>query len=375
MLQPTIRSLFVRSLLAALGTTLLLAVAPRALEAQGRTGAVYVLTNQSTGNSVMVFSRAEDGTLSLSGKFSTEGQGTGTGADPLGSQGALVLGTGHRLLLAVNAGSNEISEFAVQGLNLHLLEKVPSGGTMPVSIAVHGWLVYVLNAGGTPNISGFVIDPFSARLVPLSGSTVDLPGSSAAAPAQAGFNGDGSVLMVTEKGTNKIDTFTVDEDGRLSNSMTTPSSGATPFGFAFAHRGIVVVSEAGPNALSSYQVHRGGQVEILSGSILNGQTATCWAVVTDDGRYAYTASAGTATISNYGLSREGFLNLLNPTAGSLGTGSASTDMALSDDSRFLYVRDGGKNAVAGFKLESDGSLTPIGSVTGIPANAQGIAAQ
>jgi 6-phosphogluconolactonase len=374
MINRLIRCIRIRTVLVMATVTLSLGLVPRGLQAQRRSGAVYVLTNQSTGNSVMVFSRTDDGTLSLSGTFSTGGQGMGTGADPLGSQGALVLGPGRRLLFAVNAGSNEISEFAAQGINLRLLDKKPSGGVMPLSIAVHGWLVYVLNAGGTPDVSGFIIDPFSNRLLPLPGSTRSLPGGNSAAPAQVGFSRDGSILMVTEKGTSKIDTYRVGDDGLLLSPTSTASIGATPFGFGFAHRGIAVVSEAGPNALSSYEIDRSGDVEILSGSIPNGQKATCWAVVTEDGRYAYSASAGTATISSYSLSREGFLSLLNPTAGAMATGSAPTDMALSDDSRFLYVRDGGKNTVAGFRVESGGSLTPVGSVSGIPAGAQGIAA-
>jgi 6-phosphogluconolactonase (cycloisomerase 2 family) len=377
MVKHPLRCLCPRSVLAAAVAALLLAIVPQVAQAQGRSrsGAVYVLTNQSTGNSVMVYRRAADGSLSLSGTFSTRGEGMGTGADPLGSQGALVLGPGHRLLFAVNAGSNEVSEFAAEGLNLHLLDKESSGGVMPVSVAVHGWLVYVLNAGGTPNVQGFVIDPFSNRLRPLPGSMRALPGGSSAAPAEVGFSPDGNVLMVTEKGTSMIDTYIVGDDGLLYSPTTTKSSGATPFGFAFAHRGIVAVSEAGPNALSSYEINRDGQVELLSGSVHNGQSATCWAVVTDDGRYAYTANAGSATISSYYLSWEGFLSLLNPTAGKMASGTAPTDMALSDGSRFLYVRDGGMNTVAGFRVESDGSLTPVGSVTGIPAGAQGIAAQ
>ncbi|MGH9403560.1 MAG: lactonase family protein [Terriglobia bacterium] len=370
-----VRGLLIRSALCLAAFVLALGVAPHGAAAQGRSGAVYVLTNQSAENSVMVYRRAPDGTLSFSGSFSTGGKGMGTGADPLGSQGALTLGPGKRLLFAVNAGSNEISEFAVQGLNLRLLDKISSYGVEPVSIAVHGDLVYVLNAGGTPNIAGFIIDPFTNRLIYLPRSVNQLPGGGAAAPAQVGFSQDGSVLMVAEKGTSKIDTFTVNDRGYASHPMTTASSGATPFGFEFTHRDIVVVAEAGPNALSSYEVDNNGNVELVSGSIPNSQQATCWAVVTGDGRYAYTASAGTAAISSYEVSRGGVLSLLNPTAGTTVAGSAPTDLALSGDSRFLYVREGGNGTVSGFRVEWDGSLTPVNAVNGVPAGSQGIAAR
>ena len=146
------------------GLFLFFVAAPHPSFAQGPSGAVYVLTNQSPHNSVMVFLRAPDGTLTFSDSFRTGGAGGGTGADPLGSQGALVLDPSQRLLFAVNSGSNEVSEFAVVGSKLLLIDKVPSGGQMPVSIAVFGAIVYVLNAGGTPNITGFSIDPGSESL-------------------------------------------------------------------------------------------------------------------------------------------------------------------------------------------------------------------
>jgi len=343
--------------------------------ASGSSGAVYVLTNQSQNNSVMVFLRAPDGTLSFSGSFLTGGTGIGSGADPLGSQGALMLDADGRLLFAVNSGSNEVSVFAVAGPRLHLIDKVPSGGQMPVSIAIFGRLVYVLNAGGTPNIKGFLISPFGNHLVSLPGSTRSLAGGNAASPAQVAFRLDGSVLMVTEKGTQTIDTYTVNSLGYASGPISHPSNGATPFGFAFVHRGFVVVSEAGPNALSSYKVEEDGDLDLISGSVPNNQTATCWAVVPNDGRYAYTANAGSATISSYTIAPDGMLSLLHEAAGSTAMGSAPTDMAVSAGGRFLYVRTGGNGTVNGFRVEADGSLTPIGTVGGIPAGAQGIAAR
>jgi len=368
-----IRSKLLRVMFVIATVSILFGIAPQGALAQGGCGAVYVLTNQTTGNSVMVYRRAPDGTLSLGGTFSTGGTGFGTGADPLASQGSLVLGRGQRLLFAVNAGSNSISVLAVGGLRLQLLDKAPSGGQMPVSLAVRGRLVYVLNAGGTPNIEGFVIDPFTNHLVPLPGSLRNLPGGTAAAPAQVSFSPDGDVLMVTEKGTNKIDTWTVNDDGYAGHPMTFDSHGATPFGFAFARGEFVVVSEAGPSALSSYQVENDGDVEVITGSLGDTQIANCWVVVTADGHFAYTTNSGSGSISSYTISRDGMLSLLDATAGM--PGGAPVDAALSTASRFLYVRDGANNVVDGFRVGRDGSLTSVGSVPGVPAGAQGIAAR
>src|SRR5215471_5414010 len=202
--------------------------------AQADRGAVYVLTNQ-TPNSVLVFARAADGTLSFSGNFATGGSGGGTGVDPLGSQGSLVLGRWHRRLFAVNAGSNDVSVFAVDGLNLGLLDRVGSGGAMPVSVAVHENLVYVVNAGGTPNIQGFFVEPSSGHLIQIPGSSQALPGGASASPGQIGISPDGDVLLVTEKGTNQIDTWTLTDEGLPVNGQVIASHGAVPFGFHGFH--------------------------------------------------------------------------------------------------------------------------------------------
>jgi DNA-binding beta-propeller fold protein YncE len=169
--------------LSAASAVTLLTIWPQMGLADGRTGDVYLMTNQTSGNSVMVFHRDAAGMLSFVSSVASGGNGMGTGADPLGSQGAVVLSEDERLLFAVNAGSNSVV-FAVSGDQLKLLGTAPSGGVMPVSLAVNHGLVYVVNAGGTPNISGFSIDPETNQLVPLAGSTQNLPGGAAAAPAQ-----------------------------------------------------------------------------------------------------------------------------------------------------------------------------------------------
>jgi len=364
-------------LLSAATVAALLMLLPQTGLAGDRTGDVYVLTNQPTGNAVMVFHRDAVGMLTFAGSFASGGTGAGTGADPLGSQGAVVLGEDNRLLFAVNAGSNSISVFAVSGDHLTLLDTVSSGGIEPVSVTVRHDLVYVVNAGGTPNISGFRIEPGPKILAPLSGSTQNLPGGAAAAPAEVAFNSDGSVLLVTEKGTNVIDTFTVDDDGVAQPGVSFPSNGATPFGFALGHNNVAVVSDAaggpsGTSALSSYEVGEDGNLEVITPALGDSQKAACWVVVTRNGRFAYTSNTASNTISGYTISEEGDLALMNVTAAS---GNIPLDMALSRNGRFLYARNAGNSAVTGFRVEANGSLTPVTSAAGLPAGAAGIAAR
>jgi 6-phosphogluconolactonase (cycloisomerase 2 family) len=336
-----------------------------------------VLSNQTDGNSVIVFHRDAMGMLTLAGTFASGGNGAGSGADPLGSENPVVLGRDGQLLFAVNAGSNSISAFRVSGDKLIALNTVDSGGTLPVSLAVRHGLVYALNAGGTPNVSGFTVDPKTGDLVPLQNSTQPVPGGSSSAPAEISFNPKENVLMVTETATNEIDTFVLNADGTARPGVAFPSSEPTPFGFAFGHHHVAVVSDAeggasGASALSSYKVKRNGNLNVVTAGVNDTQTAACWVAVTGDGRFAYTANTGSGTISSYTVSNGGELALLDVTAGS---GNVPVDMAMSHNSRFLYARNAGDGTIGGFRVRSDGRLIQLAAVGALPDGAAGIAAR
>jgi 6-phosphogluconolactonase len=217
------------------------------------------------------------------------------------SQGALILSDDNRFLFAVNAGSNEISVLAVEKDGLRLADKVPSGGVRPISLALHENLLYVLNEGETPNITGFTVSD-EATLSLLVGSSRPLSGGSAAGPAQVSFSPGGALLTVTEKATNLIDAHTVGADGLASGPVATPSNGLTPFGFAYDQRESLIVSEAfggAPDqaAVSSYGASAAG-LSVISGSVPDLQTAACWIVITNSGRYVYTTNTGSSSVSS-----------------------------------------------------------------------------
>lgn len=345
----------------------------------GIPGAVYVMTNQTSGNSIAVFNRAPNGTLKMVGTFATGGTGFGTGGDPLGSQGSLGLSSDGHFLFAANAGSNDISVMRAGPAGVSLVDKVPSGGTEPVSIALYKDLVYVLNAGGTPNITGFALGP-DGMLTMIPGSSRPLAGGTSAAPAGISFTPEGSFLAVTEKGTNTIDIYAVFENGRTSGPISNPSNGTTPFGFTFGHGDALIVSEAfggAPNegAASSYQVTNSGDLATISGSVADTQTAPCWVVATNNGRLAFLSNTGSGTISSYRVGRGGSLTLLNAAAGSTGAASSPIDMALSANSQFLYALSAAQGTVSAFQVEMDGSLTPLTGAAGLPLGSQGIAAR
>jgi 6-phosphogluconolactonase (cycloisomerase 2 family) len=332
-------------------------------------GAVYVMTNAPDANEIVVFDRDEEGLLTKAGSIATGGAGSGGGVDALVSQGSLVLSEDGRWLLAVNAGSGEISVFRVRPHKLVLTDKVGSGGGFPVSLTIHHDLVYVLNAGATPNITGFTLSR-RGELTALDNSTRYLgPGGY----SQCGFDPDGNVLVVTGRSNNEILVYTVGRRGLPSwDPVRSPSSGIAPFGFIFDERGHLLVVEAGTNAVSSYSILRNGTLQVISASVANGQVAACW--IAGNGRgYVFTTNPGTSSISSYVLKRgRGGLMLLNGVAGS---GSAPLDLSLAEG-RFLYAIDPGNGSVDMFRIERDGSLSVLGAAAeGFAAYAQGIAAR
>jgi 6-phosphogluconolactonase len=340
-------------------------------------GAVFVMTNQTGGNAVAVYRRLANGMLEAAGTVPTGGLGTGAG---IGSQGSLVLSDDGRWLFAVNPGSDDLSVFAVQPSGLALTDRVASGGSLPISVTYYKDLVYVLNAGGAGNISGFRLDNHG-RLTPIADSTRFLSNNgvgSAPGPAQVSFSPDGSTLVVTEKATNLLLTYSIDGHGIASGPVTVPSSGPTPFGFAFTQQGTLVVSEAfggavDASAVSSYVLSH-GDVQLVSGSVPTGQTAACWIVVTKNGKYAYSANAGSGSVSAYGVNSDGSLSLIDGRAGVTGEGTGPIDMAVSHNGQYIYVLNGRVPSISGFAVQADGRLEAVGTFAGLPAGAVGIAA-
>src|SRR5436190_14498691 len=347
-------------------------------------GAVYVMTNQ-VNNAVAVFRRSPTGLLTSAGEFPTGGsgdpvpQGTDPATDPLASQGALILGEDNEFLFAVNAGSNQISVLRIERDGLTTADLVDSGGVRPISLALHDDLLYVLNEGGTPNITGFTVND-DGTLTPLAGSTQPLIGGTAADPAEISFSPDGMLLVVTEKAGNRINTYTIDANGLPSAPIDNPSNGMAPFGFAFNDGGTLVVSEAfggapSQSAVSSYSAPESGILSVISRSIPNFQTASCWVVTTNNGKSAFVSNTGSGTISSYGIGEDGTLSLISPIAADTGLGSAPIDMVLNNSSRFLYVIAAGTQSVLSFRVGRNGVLTLIDTDGGLPFGVQGIAAK
>ena len=333
---------------------------------------VYVQTNAAERNEVIAFDRSDDGRLEQLGSYETGGRGSGV--PHLASQSSVVLSDDGNWLLVINAGSDELSLFAIEPDGLRLSAQVASGGSAPTSVAERAGIVYVLN-NGTPGINGFVLADGGLR--PLEGSAQSL--NADADPAQVSFSPDGRTLVVTERGTNSICAFAVDEQGIAGDLRTIPSSGATPYGFDFANGSVVVTEafggEAGEAAASSYSLAEPGRLAPVSASVANTRSEVCWAATTSDGRFLYVTNFGDGTISSYAIGDGGSIELLEPVAAATRLGDTGIrDEAITRDGRFLYAIDADAQRVFGWTVGADGSLEPVGEFAGVPATVAGLAA-
>jgi 6-phosphogluconolactonase len=350
-----------------------LLVGPGVANAMADEGALYTQTNDPAGNVVQKFDRARDGRLAPAGTFATGG----AGLDGLGGrQGAIELSEDEDTVYATNAGSNTVSVFRVRERDddddddgesrdrddgLELIGTFPSGGVAPLSVDEHDGRVYVLNSGGTPNVTAFS----SARrgaLRPIAGGTRELPGADGA--AQVSVTPEGGRLVVSERLSNRLETLALDRAGRPGAPVITASAGTTPFGFAISRRGDVIVSEAGTNSVSSYRIGSAGGLGVITSALALNQGGVCWVAVSPDGRFAYTGNAG-GSISGLAVDRDGSLTALDADGVVAVPRQSPRDLDFTANGRFVYTvspgnaTDGG--SVTGYRVESDGSLTEITS--------------
>lgn len=331
-------------------------------------GWVYTSTNSTSGNQVEAFSRNADGTLTPAGTYSTGGTGNGESGF---SQGSVTLSPDDHTLLVVDAGSNQVSDFAVlPGGVLRLRSVVASGGTDPISVAINGGLVEVLNAGGTASVAGFRTTP--AGLIPIARGSQQLS-ATASSPEDVAISPDGTHVVVTEKVSDTIDTFAVSRGGALGPAVTTPSDSPLSFAEVFSPSGQLLVADdgsAGTSAVSPYRIAPDGVLNATQPAVSDGQTAACWIALDGHGD-VFVDNAGSGTIGSYQVSPSGQLTFLRNT--SAGTGAGPLDDAVSSDGHNLYVLIGNQDKLAEFGVSPGAQLTAAGTQA-LPAGSAGVAA-
>jgi 6-phosphogluconolactonase (cycloisomerase 2 family) len=340
---------------------------------------VYTLANASGPNQVAAYLRGSNGNLSREGRFATGGAGLGAG---LGSQGSLVFDAKSQRFFTVNAGDSTISMLAIDADgNLATLAMVPSGGTRPVSITVHGNMVYVVNQGDlaatavNANISGFQIQ--GNRLVAIAGSTRALSATNDVHPTDIAFTPDGKFLAVVERFASKLDTFAV-VNGVAQAGSFQASAGMQPFAFDWSPEGYLIVAEvgtgaAGASSASSYAISATGTLTPITSALPTLQSAACWLVTA--GGYAYIANAASATLTGLNVSETGVLTLHDAGGITAMTGQGATDLAVSPDRGYLYSLSGNPRTIQAFEIHADGGLAGMVALPGVSATAVGLAAR
>ncbi|HEX3388360.1 MAG TPA: beta-propeller fold lactonase family protein [Streptosporangiaceae bacterium] len=355
------------------------ATAASASTAGGSTGSpvvgyTYIDGNTAAANTIDGFAQHADGSVTpLPGSpFAAGGVGLGTG---LASQGAIQATPDGRYLLAVDAGSNQISVLRVTAGGVPKLvgRPVSSGGVQPVSVAIsRTGLVYVANSGaGGSGYSGLRLG-FGGSLTPIPGSTVSVP--AAAGLGDVFFNGWGNHLIGTRTGTSQIDSFNVAPSGRLFAAQGSPftGQGLGQLGAEFspANPSQLFVSNAhngaGLGTVSAYRDGFFGRLSSIGNSpYADGQTAPCWVEISHDGRYLFTVNTGSGNVSSYAIHPDGSLALIGsvPISG----GGADIDARLSPDGKTLSVDGSGNHILSVFAVHG-GTLTEVpSSPTPLPA--------
>jgi 6-phosphogluconolactonase (cycloisomerase 2 family) len=329
--------------------------------------ALYSANNNPAGNAVVWFRRAANGTISQKGTVKTGGKGIAA-QQPFGfpiedSSGSIALTNDGKLLFVPNAGDNTISAFQITAKGPKLVDRVTSGGILPVSLTVHNNMLYILNElSGT--IFGYRFSK-TGFLTPIVNSerALSTVGNLGVA-AQIGFDPSGKTLVVSLRGLpapkGTIDTFRVNGDGSTGPAVPITADDANPFGFAFAGERLII-SNVGfvatppgvmPNPVDPTQFNGTTSSYNLSGTRLtlnntassNGRAA-CWVVISKDKKFAFVVNtlsgsvpetgSGKGSIARYSIGSDGKLTLLGNTDTT--PGGFPGDESLSSDGKFLYV--------------------------------------
>jgi 6-phosphogluconolactonase len=308
---------------------------------------VYVLTNPNGPNAIDAFVRnRRTGRLTYNGRFFTGGQGN---FDVGASQQHSLISDG-RYVYAVNPGSNDISVLAIRRYGaLRLVSRTPSGGPSPVSLALHGQLLYVANQGdpvfdpGGPsgplqriaNYTGFRVNR-DGTLRALANSTIWLnPGDT---PTDILFNKAGDLLAAARVQGRIIDTFRITKFGRLTRAGLLENQPG-PFGLIFSpvrENQLFAASFFLPGA-SSYRVSRGGTLRSISEILDPPGEDNCWTAFSPDGRLLWTASFLPNVLSLFRVDHDGSVEFVSTHREPEPRDSSTvSDIAIDSTGRFLY---------------------------------------
>jgi 6-phosphogluconolactonase (cycloisomerase 2 family) len=383
-------------------------------------GVVYVGANDPNANqnAVVAFSRAADGSLTpLAGSpFLTGGTGTANAEQKLGPDDVdkgLIVNAAHTLLFAVNSGSNTVAVFRIGGdgaLTPVAGSPFASGGVQPVSLALVGKHLFVVNknqdpeqgeSATAPNVAVFKVAK-SGRLKAVRKATVQAAAGSSPAGVLAAPSGD--LLFRVDFGVNVFDpdpfshlasavhAFGVKKNGQLTAATVTPAAppAAPPIALGLlAHptQRILYVGFPAAGQVGVYTYDADGNLTYVR-SAANSGALVCWFAMNSDATFFYTSNNGDDSVSVYDLA-----DATTPVEVQrlqleklLATPSSPVELALDPSGKFLYVVGQrhtldatlvGGNVVHVLEVGDDGRLTeapfsPVALPVPVEAHPHGI---
>jgi 6-phosphogluconolactonase (cycloisomerase 2 family) len=367
---------------------------------------IYLESNSTAGNSVFVFKF--DFTKAPTLMSITPAGGIGVfnktfALGPFDSDQNLIENPEGTLLFAVNSGSNSIAVFHINSdgsLTAVDGSPFPSGGSDPVSLGLNGNILTVVNKDQDPaQNDNLVLPNYTTFSVSRSGALTPIPESTVSvaygsSPSQALIASRGSVVFGADFLGGLLQSFRLDEDGRLRQNppQALPDSVFTgqtaphgPLGMrTHPNLPILYVDITPISEVAVYTYDRRGRLSFVR-TVADSGAAPCWAVVNHAGTRLYATNTGDNSIEVYDLT-----DPLNPVDIQHfvmeGTTGAPFSTVINKSDQWLYVTSEqdaatattAANAFHTLKVGADGMLTepfpptvlPIGGT--VPVQSQGI---
>ena len=383
-----------RTVATAMLTLAAIAATPGSGVASGTTrNVVYVESNNPKGNAILAYTRHADGRLTaMAGSpFATGGAGVGpsTSLGPYDSDSEIITNPDHTLLFAVNGGSDSIAVFQIAAsgaLTPVAGSPFASGGSNPVSLALAGNVLCVVNKDEDPNHPGRALPNYTSlrvsphgQLSPIARSTLyDDNGSD---PSQILLSPISTVGFGADFLGGAVRSFLLEPTGRLQARAILPppafefaDSGAPalPLGLAVhPTRPLLYVGFVTINRIGIYRYDALGGLHYLR-SVPDSGKGVCWILLNKAATRMYVSNTVDPSVSVYDLTADPtepveiqkvFLN------SAPGSNPGGYQIALDPTDRFLHVisqqfsstSTPAANALHIFQVAGDGTVTEVPS--------------
>jgi len=267
--------------------------------------------------------------------------------------------------------------------NLTLISQQNVSGQFPTSLTTYSDVLCAVTSVGNVSLTCFRFDNKGLHLLPkwtrnstgVTTNTSTAPGSQS--PSQISFFPDGRGLLIEVKGVSNVGAiiYPISWYGELAaNPILVPPYkplGPAGYGFQFVNPNTVITTDAAQGVLL-YQIRNNDSIYNVSGSYSannpNNTKAYCWLVWSAYTNNYYAIAAGTLNITQYAVTWDNKLKLVNSTTApsSLGLKSLTDGVVLSEWGwcyNWLYVLSSGGITV--WKIRDGG--VDYQSITSSPA--------